>query len=55
MEQSGPNWKWPKNVDEIWYDKSDVFKKIDPTGFVPVSKRRGVTFKSTTNCLGRDL
>lgn len=24
MEQSGPNWKWPKNVDEIWYDKSDV-------------------------------
>lgn len=29
----------PKNVDEIQYDKSDVFKKIDPTGFVPVSSR----------------
>lgn len=39
MERSGPNWKWPKIVDEIWYDQSDVFKKIDPTGFVPVSNR----------------
>lgn len=39
MEQSSPNWKWPKTVDEIWQEKSDEFKKIDPTGFIHVSNK----------------
>jgi hypothetical protein len=39
MEKSGPNWKWPNHADELWYDKVDVFKKIDPANIVPVSSR----------------
>ena len=30
MHKSGPNWKWPKDADHIFYYRTDVVKKIDP-------------------------
>ena len=44
MHKSGPNWKWPKDADHIFYYRTDVVKKIDPP---TVAEHRGqFTFPS---------
>ena len=37
-------WKWPENEDKIFYDRSDILKKIKPP--VPVGSRGQFIFEN---------
>lgn len=39
MSKSGANWKWPDIPDEMFYQRSEILRKIDPTLVTPVSSR----------------
>ena len=43
MVKMGAYWKWPEKKDEIWYEKRDVIKIIEPP--VVASSRGQFSFK----------